>query len=618
MKQNDKVPDELLNDPDAKVISLAGKQQKQQKNSPNNKSDDELNKLFSGTPYFVENGCLMRITGSGENVEHKKLANFVPIPIEELTKDDGLNIEKYFTVYGKTQLGFTLREVMISADKFISMNWIPAAWGFSANLIPGTSTKDYVRHAIMEVGGKHAKHKEVFAHTGWRKINDKWVFLYNNGAIGVDNANVELEGNLTRYQFPEKLQEYKEAAQASFNLLSIAPPDVMIPLLSIAYLSPLNEFLRQAGIEPAFILFLLGMTGCMKSTLSALILNHFGEFSNKNLPASFKDTPNSLEKKGFLLKDVLTIVDDFHPTNNRIEAKRMESTAQAITRGYGDRAGRNRMNSDTSLKMSYIPRGNAIITGEDLPNIGQSGTARHITVELKRGDISKELLTEAQSNSKMLNYAMRGYIEWLIQYADELPKRLKEQFMSMRQTAQNNTQHARMPETVAWLQIGFRSMLGYFKKIGILNPDEYEEWQKISWNVFMDLADRQSKRIEEDRPSIKFINTLKELLNNGSCYTIKIHNVEEGKKESGFIGIEDVNCYYFYPETVYQQVVRFINAQGENFPVSKNTLFKHLAAEGFIVPEIVGGRQYNVKKKLINGNRERFLWMKKEVLQNDE
>lgn len=256
----------IKNDPEAKVIAMAGKRlreqakeksqpeatahkfnEKQIHSDPESPRYVELNKLFEGTSYIVKNGYLMRVTGAGAEKEYRMLANFVPIPTKEVTRDDGSNSEKYFTMSGETASGLCLPDVTIQAEKFILLNWMASAWGFAANYSPGSSTRDFLRHAIFSAG-KHVIIKHIYTHTGWRKINNHWAFLYNGGAVGADNVTVELEDNLSRYKLHDTATNYYEAAQASYNLLNVAPFEVMIPLLSMVYLSPLNEFFRQQGI----------------------------------------------------------------------------------------------------------------------------------------------------------------------------------------------------------------------------------------------------------------------------------------------------------------------------------------------------------------------------------
>ena len=166
------------------------------------------------------------------------------------------------------------------------------------------------------------------------------------------------------------------AAAVTLECLGLGPEEITWPLMASIFLAPLCEPMRQAGYEPSFIIWLSGMTGARKSTVAGLFLSHYGQFTSKALPGSFKDTDNTLERKAFLLKDTVFCVDDYHPVGSPQEKRRMEKIAHSLIRGFADRVGRGRMNSDTSLRETYIPRGLCIVTGEEVPNLGQSATAR--------------------------------------------------------------------------------------------------------------------------------------------------------------------------------------------------------------------------------------------------
>ena len=167
-----------------------------------------------------------------------------------------------------------------------------------------------------------------------------------------------------------------DAAIASSSLRNVIAPHISIPLLGVTYLAPLREFLAATGIAPAFALFLLGSTGCRKSTAAALALSHYGNFTGKNLPASFNDTSNSVRKKAFLLKDAPIVVDDYHPVHSLQEKRQMEAMAQNLARAFGDGAERGRMRADGTLQTSMPPRSVAIISGEDTPSAGAKRTSR--------------------------------------------------------------------------------------------------------------------------------------------------------------------------------------------------------------------------------------------------
>lgn len=77
----------------------------------------------------------------------------------------------------------------------------------------------------------------------------------------------------------------------------------------------------------------------------------------------------------------------------------MLQTAQKILRMYGDRVGRGRLTSTIKFRESFPPRGQAVVTGEDVP-VGQSSVARFWNRSFKN-DVNLHNLTEAQENSDL-------------------------------------------------------------------------------------------------------------------------------------------------------------------------------------------------------------------------
>lgn len=582
---------------------------------------DEWLKLFAKTRYCVDvagNLCYRKYYANGE-VEEVPIANFLARPVREITRDNGLEAEKTFEIAGLLTGGTPLPAVAVPAKDFASMSWVAASWGLGANVEPGTGAKDKTRHAIQCLANG-VERETVYTHLGWRKIGERWVYLHAGGAIGAEGVTVDVSAEgLGRYTLPEVTE--MDAVKCSLRLLDVAPLEVTIPLFSKVFLSPLCDVLRRGGVEPAFILWLAGVTGAMKSTLAALFLSHFGEFTGKNLPASFKDTGNSLEKKAFLTKDSLLVVDDYHPSSGQLEARKMEQAAQQILRGYGDRVARGRMRADTSLRPSYVPRGLCLVTGEDMPDAGQSTTARFLAVELKKGDIDEAILGELQANADKLAQAMRGYIEWLAPRLDEIPEKLRDQFQRRRQKATADGQHARIPEVVAWLHIGFQAGLDYAEQAGAITTGDKETLLGGGWRVLVGLARKQARRIEEEKPAAKFLHILGELFSSGEVCAKHIgfeSDDDENKAVpfvNGFIGWQDREWYYLLPEVVYRRVAQFASTQGGHFPVTIRTLWKHLDAEGLIFVEKTGGETRRLIKESIPGaGRPRVLKLKKDAL----
>lgn len=563
------------------------------------------------TAYHFSNTGLWLETDNGP----RKLGNFVVIPHEFITKENGATVEKLVKVYGYSTAG-QLPDVILPPEKYESMNWITKEWEFSAIMEPPRSNAaNHIWRIAQELGRALAKSTVIYTHMGWRRVADDWCYFHSGGVIGVGNARVELDGDAVRYALPAPAESYQEAVKASLRLKDVVPSEIAVPLLALVYLSPLNEFFRQAGCEPAFVTMLAGPTGTMKSTLAVLALCHFGQFTAKSLPGNFKDTRNALEVKGFALKDTLMVVDDFYPSAQRSEYARMASTMQALLRSYGDRSGRGRLSSDVKLRAAYVPRGNLLVTGEDIPNLEESGLARLFLLEISPGEVDKELLATLQKDAPLLGQAMRGYIEWLIPQADTLKDVLLEKFTDYRQQAQEG--HPRMAEIVAWLQIGYEMFLDYAIFCGVVPSEDRQGALDEALSIFMALVNRQTEMMKKDTPTFQFLSALNEMLASDQYHCIKLDDEGSprgGLKGRGFIGYVDSDNYYLYPDITINAVTDFYNRRGIRFPATKNMLLKQLARAGAI-EETTGQERVNrTPVKRIDGKNQRFIHLKREAL----
>ena len=360
--------------------------------------EDGINSALRGTAYYFNRDGLWLDTDKGP----RKISNFVIIPQTNIIKESGMLSERFVEVLGYATFGF-LPAVTLETGQYESMNWMTKKWGLSLTVeLPRSNNASHIWRVAQELGLEYAKDVVVYTHMGWKQIRGSWCYLHSSGVIGNEAAQVELAHDVVGYTLPDHADSYQEAVRASLRLKDVAPPEISVPLLALAYLSPLNEFFRQAGCEPAFVTMLTGPTGTMKSTLAALALCHFGQFTAKSLPGSFNDTRNALDVKGFALKDTLMVVDDFYPSAYKSEYAKMASTLQGLLRSYGDRSGRARMTADIKLRAVYVPRGNLLVTGEDVPNLEQSGLARQLMLEINPGDVDKEKLSSLQGDSFLL------------------------------------------------------------------------------------------------------------------------------------------------------------------------------------------------------------------------
>lgn len=169
-----------------------------------------------------------------------------------------------------------------------------------------------------------------------------------------------------------------EAVRASLGLLRLGPDRLTFPLLAGVY--------RVVLGDTDFSLHLAGPTGCYKTEAAALAQQHFGAgMDARHLPASWVSTGNALEGLAFAAKDALLVVDDFCPSGSVGDVQRYHKEADRLFRSQGNRAGRQRMRADASLRPAKPPRGLTLSTGEDTPR-GQSLRARLLVLEISDGD----------------------------------------------------------------------------------------------------------------------------------------------------------------------------------------------------------------------------------------
>lgn len=575
--------------------------------------------------YCVDNGRICQETAEGP----KPLANFVVLPRAVVTRDDGVNVQQETVLDGWTMDGAALPRVTVKTDQFDSMGWVTKNWDFRANIAPGNTVKDRLRYAISEVGRETCERVTQYTHTGWRKIGGKWAYLYEGGAIGAENVTVSLGSGLDMYRLDGSGAEefdtisFSDGASVTLALNGIIAEHVCIPLLGTVFLAPLREFLAATGVAPAYALFLLGGTGSRKSTAAALALSHFGNFTGKSLPASFNDTANFIRKKAFLLKDAPIVVDDYHPVTSLQERKKMEATAQSLARAFGDGAERGRMKSDLTLQESMPPRGVAIISGEDTPGVGESGMARFYVVNVGKDDVPPtEGLTEMQELARKgyLQKSMRGYIRWILQQIDDMPKLLHDGFIRNRAIALEKTkgQHGRTAEAIAHMMLGYDSMLRYLRDVGLLSTDECVKMSAHAWHVVSDNSKRQADDMREDRPSKIFLATIGELLVSRGAAVRDLTSLpgEEGRANGtpkDMIGYMDADFYYLMPNVAYRAVAKLCNDQGQAFPLTAKMLYKQMREDGVLTAENTTSTSAT-RPKWIDGKSQRLLWIPRRMI----
>lgn len=568
---------------------------------------DEPRDMFEEYARIYERSTGLYMSDHGETLAIDKdggarpLANFTCVPTREITKDDGVEKAKEYVMEGINARGQQLPPIAVPAKSFAGMNWVTEGWGFAANIAAGSTMKDKLRHAITEVGARTARRETMFTHTGWREIDGRLVYLHEGGAIGAENVTVELQDGLKRYALEPADIPMIDCARASMELLSAFPARIAYPLLAFQYLAPLREFMKDT--PPSFALALIGGSGTGKSTIASLFLSHYGKsFNAKTTPASFEATANALSAIAFYVKDAVLLVDDFHPVHDLRERKAMNDKANALSRGAGDGATRTRLTSEAKIRASKPPRALVMITGEDTPQLTESGTARYFNIEVHKGEIELgDILTGMQKQGRqgMFSGAMRGYIGWLAEQASTLPSKLTDAFERYRKQGRQelSQEHQRLVEAVAHLCVALEVLFSYWVEIGIISDAEAREALDAGFRAFCENTHTQGRDMKAADPVERFIAILKELEATGEVY-IRPLAQEFPIVADGLIGYKDDQYYYLYPNAAYNAVNDALRNQSGGLPISGRGLAKLLAERGILATNHKG---QNTRLKRVPG-----------------
>lgn len=568
-------------------------------------AEDEIRPLEAGPEneepkYRVERGriCARRITEEGDL--WRPLCNFIAYVSEEVELDDGVEATRAFVVDGSLESGSQLPTIRVPVDQFSGMAWVPKSWGLRAVVGSGLATRDQLREAIQLLS-PDARFRKVYTHTGWRKVGDTWAYLFNGGAIGAEDVEVELGQELSRFTLPSVIEKPADAMRRSLALLRVAPLSVTAPLWAATFRAALASIFRLDCC-----LWLEGKTGSLKSTLAALFQSHYGNFERTTLPGDWRSTANLLEKRAFTLKDTLFVIDEYVPNQERRE---FEQKAARVIRAQGNLSGRGRLRADLSERPAYPPRGLILGTGEEHPP-GQSIMARSLVLELRRDDVQLDRLTDAQDGVGMLAHAGAGYIGWLAPQIDTLISTLPSTFQQLRSRAGVHN-HLRIPEVMAQLGLGLDIGLAYAVEIGACTDAERGELQEECWAAMVEAAKHQGLLIEQEQPVRRFLEILNTVMVQGKVVVVQRDNgLDTVPADVTAIGWGDADYLYLLPDAAYQAVSRFSREAGEQFPISKSRLMTDLVQEKVAEP----GKGRNTVAVRLAGKVERVLKVKRSAI----
>ncbi|NJL58268.1 MAG: hypothetical protein HC887_00115 [Desulfobacteraceae bacterium] len=340
---------------------------------------------------------------------------------------------------------------------------------------------------------------------------------------------------------------------------------------------------------------------------------------------------NALEKAAFTAKDSVLVIDDFAPNGTPAEVARLHGKAENLFRNAANRNGRGRMNADGSLRNEYTPRGLIVSTGEDTPK-GQSLKARLLIIELERGLIKLDILTECQSACEkgLFALAMSGYVRWLAsQDLDNLGRKLAVRKTELRNKALKSihNSHAKTPDNVASVFIGFEMFIDYAVSVSAISRRDAESMKESGWEALLKTGNKQADLNKEDDPAVRFFEILSSAIASGQAHIASTDNGKpdlcadalgwRGDLPKGVcVGWTDEDGIYLDRGSAFTVVQQIAKTQNSNIAVGQNTLWKMMKSNGLLVR--VGRKDITTVKKTISGARKDVLHINRDLFEKTD
>jgi hypothetical protein len=571
-----------------------------------------------------DSGIFLHTRTRGGEIVKTRLTNFRGRIILDRSEDNGTDITRIFDIRIRTPCGEST--VSVPASEFGTMNWVTEKVGADAVIFSGPHFREHVRATIQSLSQPVPKNAS-YSHTGWRTIGGQPHYLHGAGAITSDglvpDIYVTLPPSLRYFQFPAPPtgDEERVAIRACLELLTLGPLPVTVSLYGAVH----RVFLGSCD----WGLHISGASGVFKTEVVALAMQHCGAgFDARHLPAGWHSTPNALEVLAFYAKDAPLPIDDFCPRGNSSDSQRLQGAADRLFRAQANGTGRGRLRSDASFRDSKPPRGIIISTGEDGFD-GKSLNARVLTIELAKGDIAPEKLTKMQAYARDGRFvaASSGYIQWLAGQYDTLDATCRQVRQSLRTHFVSQHTHARTPEILIDIALGWRMFLQYAWDCVAITEQQRQTYEAKILKALSSLSETQATYQAEQDPARRFLDLVKAAITSQQAHVADASGQasmtaptiwgwkerrlggedggidwQGGGTRIGYIDEQD-ELLYLDEDAALLAARAMARGSGDEIVLTKFALRKRLGEEGYLIGEKRGGKSYWTARVLLMGQR---------------
>lgn len=562
--------------------------------------------------YRVRTGCVERL------VENKygalvpvALSNFGAQIVEEIeTRDSGVVVARSYRLDVHIEDTDEPLSVEVEAEAFAkdAVGWVERQLGARATLAPIPADRAHFI-AALKLCSKPSM-RVVYPALGWELIEGEWRYCHLGGAIGRDGNDPSVEVRIDidkfrNYVLPDPthdVEELRACWTATGDLRGIAPQDpvIGITLLAAAYRAVF-------GPTPESVWF-YGASGTRKSSAIACVQAHFGAGfweGDRVLPASWRDTTNSIENAMHAARDALLPLDDFVLDDDPNAKLKL---AREVLRSMGNLQGKGRMRAEGGARKTLAPRCTMISTSEIEPPSDEGLRARVLALSIDGEGFPLGSLKRCQEHAREGRYAlmMSSFIAWL---ADDLPTRRAE-FVEDRQRARAEVgelltgTHARTSGAVATLVAALRMQTLWLQSIGVIDEDEAAQALRDDKAALVELGRRQAEMRRDADPAVVALEQWRAGFTSGSWYLEPcpgrrapdevLYAVGAERRGGGVfdqaprgqrIGYVDGEFAYIEPDAGLNALKAEFRRRGESFTATRDKLGQRLLAAGLVIGE---------------------------------
>lgn len=459
---------------------------------------------------------------------------------------------------------------------------------------------------------KKIPRKICFEFAGWVKYAGKHVYLHKD--IRLPNVQV-----VTSLSLPYDEQIGKRELAGIFDRATQIYWDeaVSYTLILYSFLGVLYRPFDEAGYPPHFLLFVNGLTGSYKTSISKIFFTQLADDVYRQFPRRIDaDTVSSLEvaltKSG---QDTVTLIDDFSPAKTMQQKNERENKLEFIIRLVGDGSSKSRSNAKLEDVRGAGLKGMVAITGE-LKGKGLSSSLRCLFVELEKGQVDLGVLSWFQEHQDMFTTFICHFSWFIAEHWERVVELIKIRFSDYRTKASNVLQAKRLVDTLStlWLTTDILLIfLGEYCKYAFTSGVENRALRVKG--LLQDIVIHSEELSQEDDPAKTFMQALEFLINHGEISLYSFN--ESGVNFPDWDGFTEKGFLYLQPELIYRKVKQHLKNNGYDLTIDCAEICKMLCESGYSETASNGNgkKLYYFRRTIGNGSKLKYIKFKINLFQ---